>query len=424
MSGEYGRPARQPVGARDELDGALDAALARFDVTDPAFLADPYPVLAALREATPVFRHRGGGHHPKWFVTRFADVHALLRHPALARVTDGDMGRGSRWAHFWAAERWSLLELEPPDHARLRSLVANVFTARSVAALRPTVEALAAEVVGAGAERARVDLRADVAQPYSIAVICALLGVPRSDGPQLLAWSHAMVKMYELAATEAQMAAADAAARDFARYVRALVAERRRRPVPGLLSDLVHVAGEAGRLTEDEIVSTTILLLNAGHEATVNTLGNGMWAFLRHPDQWRRVTIGEVAAKTAIEEMIRFDGPLQLFERWVLEDGVVVGDKEVPVGEKVALLFGSANHDPRRFPAPDRFDAGRGDSTHIGFGGGIHYCLGAPLARLELEVALGTLAARAPTMALVAEPRRQPAFVIRGLEALMVDLAG
>lgn len=398
----------------------LDAAIARFDVTDLAFIADPYPVLALLRELTPVFRHGGGGSRQQWFVTRFADVHALLRDPRCARIVDGDMGRDPRWTHFWAAERWSLLDLEPPDHTRLRALVARVFTARSVAAMRPDIEALAASVLDAAFEQGHVDLLADVAQPYSIGVICSLLGVPRSDGPRLLAWSHAMVKMYELATTEAQMVAADRAARDFAAYVRDLIAD----PPPGLVADLVHVAGAEGRLTDDEIVSTTILLLNAGHEATVNTIGNGMLAFLEHPDQWRRVTTGEVATKAAIEEMLRFDPPLHLFERYVRAEGVAVSGQQIPVGEKVALMFGSANRDPARFDDPDRFDAGRGDSTHIGFGGGIHYCLGAPLARLELDVMLAALAERAPDMALMAPPRRHLAYVIRGLEALDVDLSG
>lgn len=405
--------------------GGLDAAIERFDVTDPAFVADPYPVLNALREATPVFRHRGGGHRQKWFVTRFADVHDLLRHPGLARVTGGDMGRDQRWTAFWAAERWSLLELEPPDHTRLRALVAKVFTARAVAALRPAVEVLAAEVLDAATERGQVDLLAAVARPYSISVICTLLGVPRADGAQLLAWSHAMVRMYELAVTEVEMRAANRAAADFAAYVRALIRERQARPEPGLLSELVHVAGndDGGRLTPDEIVSTTILLLNAGHEATVNTLGNGTSALLAHPDQWRRLVTGEVAPRVAVEELLRFDPPLQLFERWVVADAVEVAGQVVPAGDEVALLFGSANRDPRRFAHPDCFEVGRGDSTHIGFGGGVHYCLGAPLARLELEVALATLVARAPALTLVEAPERHPAFVIRGFRSLPVSLA-
>lgn len=401
---------------------ALDAAIARFDVTDPTFIADPYPVLAELRRLTPVFRHGGGGARQQWFVTRFADVHALLRDPRGARITDADMGRDPRWEHFWAAERWSLLDLEPPDHTRLRTLVARVFTARSVAALRPAIEALAAGALAPALDRGRVDLLADVAQPYSIGVICSLLGVPPDDGPQLLAWSHAMVKMYELATTEAEMEAADGAARDFAAYVRNLIID----PPPGLVADLAQVADGTveGRLSAEEIVSTTILLLNAGHEATVNTLGNGMAAFLAHPHQWRRVTSGEVPAKVAVEEMLRFDPPLQLFERWVLAPGVVVGDQEIPVGDKVALMFGSANRDPARFTDPDRFDAGRGDSTHIGFGGGVHYCLGAPLARLELEVVVAALARSAPGIALVEPPRRHLAYVIRGLGRLEVELTG
>jgi cytochrome P450 len=397
----------------------LDAVVARFDVTDPAFIADPYPVLAALRAATPLFRHPDS---PLWFVTRFADVHDRLRDPRLGRVRDGDMGRDQRWTSFWAVERWSLLDLEPPDHTRIRALVSKAFTARAVAAMRPVAEQLVDELLRETVTDQPFDLLVDIAQPYSIGVICSLLGVPRGDGRQLLDWSHAMVKMYELVTTEAQAVAANQAAAEFDAYVRALVAERRQRPRDDLLTGLVQ-AEDDGHLTDAEIVSTVILLLNAGHEATVNTVGNGMVAFARHPDEWRRVVEEAVPAKVAVEEMLRWDPPLQMFERWVLADGVELGGRTIPVGAKVGFLFGSANRDPARFPDADRFDAGRGDSTHIGFGGGVHYCLGAPLARLELEVAVAALAKRLPTVELVEPPRRHHAYVIRGYDAVRLHPA-
>ena len=231
-----------------------------------------------------------------------------------------------------------------------------------------------------------------------------------------------MVKMYELTTTPAQAAAADRAAGEFDTYVRTLITDRRRRPSDDLLTGLVQ-ATDDGRLSDAEIVSTVILLLNAGHEATVNTVGNGMVAFARHPDQWSRVVDGEVMAKVAIEEMLRFDPPLQLFERWVLDEGVEVGGQPIPAGEQVGLLFGSANRDPLRFADADRFDAGRGDSTHIGFGGGVHYCLGAPLARLELTVAVDALAARLPVLTLAVEPVRHDAYVIRGYRSVPLAVA-
>jgi cytochrome P450 len=234
----------------------------------------------------------------------------------------------------------------------------------------------------------------------------------------LLDWSHAIVKMYELAASDAQRVAATTAAAQFTAYTHKLIAEKRAHPDGLLVAELATVEDVGDRLTDEEIASTVMVLLNAGHEATVNTLGNGMRAFLRHPDEWRRVVAGEVTARMAIEEMIRWDAPLQLFERWVLEDGVEIAGQPVPVGQEVAMLFGSANRDPRRFPDPDRFDAGRGDTAHVGFGGGIHFCVGAPLARLELEVSLTALAREFPGVQLADEPSYQPTFVIRGLRAL------
>jgi len=392
----------------------VEAAVAGFDVTDPAFIADPYPALAALRAVTPLFRHP---HSRLWFVTRFGDVHDRLRDPRLGRVRDGDMGRDARWTSFWSVEHWSLLDLEPPDHTRIRSLVSKAFTAKAVASMRPVAETLIVDLVDGLVAGEEVELLGDVAQPYSIGVICSLLGVPHDDARMLLEWSHAMVKMYELATLEAQAVAADQAAAEFDGYVRALITDRRQRLGDDLLSGLVQAENDS-RLSDGEIVSTVILLLNAGHEATVNTLGNGMVAFARHPDEWRRVVAGEVPAKVAVEEMLRWDPPLQLFERWVLTDGVEVGGQEIPVGEKIGFLFGSANRDPDRFGDADRFDAGRGDAKHIGFGGGIHYCLGAPLARLELEVAVAALARRLPVLELTVPPRRTGAFVIRGFQSV------
>jgi cytochrome P450 len=401
----------------------LGELIARFDVDDPAFIADPYPVLNALREATPVFWNQRSG---QWTITRFHDISAALRERRLGRsythlYSHAELGRpepDSRWAAFHEHERWSLLCLEPPDHTRLRRLVSKVFTPRAVAALRPSIEAFAAELLDHCAELGEFDLLADYAQPYSVAVICSMLGVPRTDTKLLLDWSHAIVKMYELSTTDDVRAAANQAAAEYIDYTRRLIAEKRSVPDGLLLSELVQVEDEGDVLTEDEIVSTTMVLVEAGHEATVNTLGNGMRAMMLHPREWRRVVTGEVDARTAIEEMLRWDAPLQLFERWILEDGVEIAGQPMAVGQEVAMLFGSAQRDPRRFPQPDRFDVGRGDAAHIGFGGGIHFCVGAPLARQELEVSLAGLAERFPQIELAAEPRYHPTFVIRGLTAL------
>ena len=321
---------------------------------------------------------------------------------------------------FWDTERWSLLWLEPPEHTRIRKLVAAAFTPRSVEALRAPSAELAHELL----PRGRFDLLSDYAQLYSIAVICRLLGVPTDRARDLLDWSHAMVKMYELDTTDPQAEAATQAAAEFRDYVLSLAEQRRREPRDDLITRLVEARVEGRRLTDAELVSTIIVLLNAGHEATVNTLGNGVRALLTHPEQWERLLAGKVEPAAAVEELIRWDPPLQLFERWVLEDGVELAGQSVPRGAKVALLFGSANRDSRVFAEPDAFDVGRANAAeHIGFGGGIHVCIGAPLARIELEVALGALVERAPGLTLPGEPRRNRAFVIWGLEALDVTAA-
>jgi cytochrome P450 len=378
-------------------------------------------VLASLREETPLFHEE---RLERWFVTRHADVRACLRDRRLGRnfrhlgsedEFDAAEPLDQRWQPFWDTERWSLLWLEPPEHTRIRKLVAAAFTPRSVEELRRPCAELARELLPAG----RFELLRDFAQPYSIAVICRLLGVPTDRGRDLLDWSHAMVKMYELDTTEGQAEAATAAAAEFRDYVVSLIEERRRAPWDDLVTRLTEARVDGGRLSDAQIVSTIIVLLNAGHEATVNTLGNGLLALLRHREQWERLVARGVEPAAAVEELIRWDPPLQLFERWVLEDGVEIAGWPVPRGAKVALLFGSANRDPRVFDDPDALDVGRPNAVeHIGFGGGIHVCIGAPLARIELEAAVRALVEAAPGLGLAEEPRRNRAFVIWGLDTL------
>jgi cytochrome P450 len=395
-----------------------------FDPTDPRFLADPYPTLTRLRESARVF------YDPmweRWFVTRHDDVRSCLRDKRLGRnfrhvMPPEEIGvppLDPSWQAFWETERWSLLWLEPPDHTRLRKLVAAAFTPRSVEAAREPAHKLADNLLEPLAEAGGMELLYDYAQPYSIAVICRMLGVPLDRHRDLLDWSHRMVKMYEFDVPLEAAAAANQAAAEFQDYVHELIRERRAKARDDMVTALVEARVDGGRLSDDEIVSTVIVLLNAGHEATVNTLGNGTLAFARHPEQWRRVVTGTVPANAASEEMIRFDPPLQLFERWVLTDDFSIGDVSIPCGAKVAMLFGAANRDPRVFDRPDEFDVGRENAAqHIGFGGGIHVCIGAPLARIELEASVDALRRSWPDFHLLQEPRRTGAFVIWGLDGL------
>ncbi|MCJ7780520.1 MAG: cytochrome P450 [Acidimicrobiia bacterium] len=399
------------------------------DFADPVFLQDPYPVLNTTRETTPIFDQVSADGIRRWFLTRYEDVFRVLRDRRLGRVPEPIMTRAevglpplrSDWGPYNDVEQWSLLMLEPPEHRRLRQLVYREFTPKRIDGLRPVIVAHADRLLHEASQNTRFDLLSDFAQPFSIHVIAELLGAPIEDWPHYLDWSHHIVKMYELDTTDDQATSAVRASAEFASWCRDLIAERRAHPADDLISGLCTVETSDGRLSDREIISTIVLLLNAGHEATVNSLGNGMVSMLAAPDAWESVRSERVTPRTAVEEMIRFDPPLQLFERWVLADHVSYAGRNFVRGEKIAMLFGSANRDPRHFDEPDEFIIDRGDASHITFGGGIHTCIGAPLARLELSVALERMAAVTPGLTLTGPPVRKAAFVIHGYEAVEVS---
>jgi unspecific monooxygenase len=314
-----------------------------------------------------------------------------------------------------------MLDLEPPDHTRIRRLVSKAFTPRTVEQLRPYVDRLANELVAGLVAAGGGDLLTDVAEPLPVAVIAEMLGIPESDRAPLRPWSADICGMYELNPSEETAARAVRASVEFTEYLRELIAARRKEPGDDLISGLIAAHDEGDRLTEQEMISTCVLLLNAGHEATVNATVNGWWALFRNPDQLAALRGDLSLIPTAVEELMRYDTPLQLFERWVLDD-IEIDGTTVPRGAEIALLFGSANHDPKVFASPESLDLSRTDNPHISFSAGIHYCIGAPLARLELAASLGALLEKAPTLALAAEPERKPNFVIRGLEGLGVVL--
>jgi len=397
------------------------------DLDNRDFLRDPYPALGQMREAAPVVYDERFG---VWLVTRHNEVRSCLRDPRLGRVYDhvatttevGATPKDPRWEAFWKAERHSLLELEPPEHTRLRRLVAKAFTVRTVEAMRKPARTAASTLLDVLRRQNDIDLIADFAQPYSLVIIAGMLGVPFEDHKDLLEWSHRMVKMHELNVTECQAEAAAEAAGRFDSYIRGLIHFHRDRPRGGLVGSLVHAEVDGERLSTGEIVSTAILLLNAGHEAVVNTIGNGITAFLEHKDEWHRVVDGWVAPRIAIEEMVRWDSPNQIFQRWVLSDDFELDGVRLPFGSRVGLLFGSANRDPRAFEEPDEFRASRHAAHHIGFGGGTHHCLGAPLARIELAVALEQLIHDAPEMELLRTPVRHDTFTIHGYKSVPIRL--
>jgi cytochrome P450 len=393
----------------------------RLDPRDPAFFNDPYPAYAAIREAAPAFFWEDYGF---WCFARFADVSALLRDRRFGRAIAQGEARDSKphLAPFEALERFSMLELEPPGHTRLRNLVNRAFVSRRIEKLAPHIESLAHERIDGFAARRTADLVAEYAAPLPVAVIADLLGVPRAMGPRLVGWSHAMVAMYQFGADRAVEDRAAGAARAFADHVRAFARARRGDPGEDLVSQLLAAESDGGRLSEDELVATVILLLNAGHEATVQMIGNGVGTMLARGVDAREAFADEETTAAAVEELLRLDPPLHLFARHALEDVEFAGVR-LRRGEKIGLLLGAANRDPERFPEPDVFRPGRTPNPHVSFGAGIHFCVGAPLARLELAVALPVLFARLPGLRLIEPPRYRDSFHFHGLEALRVGWA-
>lgn len=395
---------------------------APLDLTDPAVVADPYPAFAAARAQAPVQWHEG---LQLWLAFTHAEANAVLRDRRLGRIWR-DKVPAERFGSFNLIHRNAILEMEPPEHTRLRRLISSAFARGHVERLRPWVERLARELVDGLVERSGgsepVDVLSGMAEQLPVDVIAELLGVPQADRPLLRPWSNAIVKMYEYGRTTAIEEGAERAAAEFVAYLRELTAQRRRVPGDDLLSHLVHMRDTEGdRLTEDELVTTCILLLNAGHEATVNVSGNGLLALLEHPDQLQRLRDDPALLPTAIEELMRFDSPLQLFERTATED-VGIGGVTVPAGQKIAALLGSANRDRAVFAEPDVLDVGRADNPHISFGAGVHFCIGAPLARVELQASFGALLGRTARLELGRPAQRRPEFVIRGLRELPVVL--
>jgi cytochrome P450 len=396
--------------------------MAELSFFDPEFLADPYPAFHRLRAEDPVHRHPLGF----YALTRYDDVAALLRdarfgkggYQALIEGRFGATPDGPRLA-------LSMLFRDPPDHTRLRALVSRAFTPRVVETLRPHVQGIVDRLLERVAGAGRMDVIEDLAYPLPVTVISELLGVPAGAADLVKTWSRDVARALDaivLPVGQDVIEQGRRATGAMADYFRGLVEERRRRPGPDLLSGLVEAEEAGDRLTEEELLATCILLYVAGHETTVNLIGNGLLALLRHPAEWRRLREDPALLPGAIEELLRYDGPVQRVGRIAASDAEV-GGVGIPAGSLVVGLLGAANRDPAQFAEPDRLDVTRGELRHLAFGTGIHYCLGAPLARLEAQVAIGTLLRRFPAPALdVERPVWRPSSTLRGLEALPVVL--
>jgi cytochrome P450 len=388
--------------------------------SDPAFVENPYPALKELRQAgKPVWHEETG----MFLAARYNDANAVLRTKTLGRIFTPKEPE-SQWNEFNWLHSDSLLDSEPPKHTRLRSLVGKAFSRSRIEGLRPEVERIANllldEAENKLAKSGKFDLIADYAEPLPVKVIAALLGFPDEDEHLLRPWSQSIVKMYEVNPSLEAQAEAQQAAHEFAEYVRDLMNKRKAQPGEDLISELATVEEAGEKLNAQELIATCVLLLNAGHEASVNGFGNGMVATFERPEQLELLRKNpRGVADTAIEEFLRFDAPLHLFERTATAD-TEIGGVMVKTGQKIASLLGSANRDETVFDRADELDLTREQNPHIGFGAGIHFCLGAPLSRIEMSASLPLLFERFPDLSLAEEPKRRPTFVLRGYESVFV----
>jgi cytochrome P450 len=399
-------------------------------LADPAVLPDPYPVLAGLREASPFAAADGA-----LVVTgRYRDCSAILRDPRASSARGTSLLSPPR-----VPPARSFLSMDPPDHTRLRGLVSKAFTPRVVAALAPRIRELAAELLAAAvpaeavrsedgdADRRVIEVVSQFAYPLPVRIISELLGVPPEDRPRFAGWSASLAHSVQprfFARDPSADAAAQQARLEFSAYFRELIAARRARPAGDLLSDLIRAEDDGHHLTEEEVIGTCVLLLVAGHETTVSLISNTILALLRHPGQLAEVRADPGLAAAAVEETLRYDPPVQLTNR-VAHGGLEVGELTVPDRGVVLLLLAASGRDPDVYPDPDRFDIHRQAAGHLAFAAGPHFCLGAPLARLEATIAVQEFAAR------LAEPgldraalSYKPNLNLRGPERLVVSVAG
>jgi cytochrome P450 len=381
--------------------------------TDAAFVQNPYPFYERARAQGPFFHWQD---YDLICTGNAAAVNTIFRDRRFGREAISPPAIPPHLAPFYAVEAHSMLELEPPRHTRLRMLVLRAFTSRRIAALAPEIEALAAELAEA-MPPGDFDLLRHFAQPLPVRIIARLLGVPEDMAPELLLWSNAMVGMYMAGRTRETEDRAVAATEAFVAFMRSYVEERRRRPADDLITQLIAAESEGEKLTTDELISTCILLLNAGHEATVHTIGNGVKTLLETATSL--AALAPDAVEGTVEEILRYDPALHMFTRWAYEDIEVMGH-QFHRGDKVALLLAAANRDPGAWDQPERFRPGRPIRPHASFGAGLHFCVGAPLARLELQVALPILFDRHPSLALAAAPRYGDVYHFHGLRELLV----
>ncbi len=406
------------------LSFTIDAATrhVRLDARDPDFYQNPNPVYAALHAEAPTFYWE---EQKQWFFSGFEQVNTLLRDKRFGRqilhvASREELGMpaaADHTRHFDAAEAWSLLELEPPEHTRLRTLVNRAFVSRHVEKMTPEIIDLANSLMDGFANDGQTELLSSFADIIPVTMIARMIGIPDSMGPQLLTWSHDYVGMYMFKRTRADEEAADRSAKEFADYVRSIIAERRQSPQDDLLSHMIHTEHKGRFLSDDELISTTIVLLNAGHEATVHQIGNSVRIILESGLDPQTLFADAATTERTVEECLRICAPVHIFQRYCLEPCEVDG-VSLKRGDKVSLILAAANLDPHKFPDPLTFKPQRNDGVNLSFGAGIHFCIGAPLARLELHLVLPLLFQRLPGLKLASRPKVKDVYHFHGLERL------
>lgn len=392
------------------------------DPRSPAFYQNPYKLYAKYSDH-PLFYWK---QYDMWCASSFDLVNALFRDKRFGRCLPSELAppiteqtHPQHLADFRLTEKYSLLNLEAPEHTRLRSLINHAFINRQVETLRPEIETFAQQRIDSFRHDKQTDLLTHYAMPIPATIIARMLGVPNSKVQHLLDWSHAMVKVYTLTQSHDEEIAANQAAIEFTDYLRSLIAERREAPQSDLLSHLIEAEIDGESLSDEELISTAILLLNAGHEATVHQAGNAIKCILESGLDPNSLFASQKQTRATIAEAMRFDAPLHLFTRFALEDVSIEG-VAFKAGEQVALLLGAANHDPKRFDKADQFDPFRTDGGHVSLGAGIHYCVGAILARLELEISIPLIFQELSNLKLAGTPKYKDAFHFHGLERLEV----
>jgi cytochrome P450 len=390
-----------------------------FNPMDPEFLADPYPTYHRLRADDPV-------HHSPlgfWVLTRYEDVAAVLRDPRFIKEPLAALVAARFGAEVPRGVGLSMLDRDPPDHTRLRSLVSKAFTPRVVEGLRPRIQKIVDGLIARAEAAGSMDLIEEFAYPIPVNVICEMLGVPVEDHERFKGWSLDIARGLDSIwlPPDSEVPRRSAAARHaISDYFRELIGQRRATPRGDLLSALIAAEEAGDKLNEEELLATCILILIAGHETTVNLIGNGVLALLRHPAELSRLRATPGLITTAVEELLRYDGPVQRTAR-VASDDATIGGHTIRKGEMVMPFIGAADRDPAQFPQPDRLDLSRADNRHIAFGWGIHFCLGAPLARVEGQIAIETLVRRLPRLELVNETiEYRQSLTLRGLKELPV----